>query len=160
LRFGIENPFRFGIETPSTFRRLPERAAAITAAPASPATAAPPASSGTFAFWAAVATPCAAFCAPELTASFAVCAVLRPLDADDERVRLAVLRLLRRALEPFGEALLLRAEAVLLRAEVLLLRLFDDFEDPPRLELVLVWAMTSPPCESVLGKSFTQRIPV
>jgi hypothetical protein len=63
------------------------------------------------------------------------------LDADDERLRLAVLRLLRRALEPFGEALLLRAEALLLRAEVLLLRLFDDFEDPPRLELVLVWAI-------------------
>jgi hypothetical protein len=78
--------------------------------------------------------------------SFAVCAVLRPFDADRERLRLAVVRLLRRALEPFGEALraeafLLRAEVLLLRAEALLLRLLDDFEEPPRLELVLVWAI-------------------
>jgi hypothetical protein len=121
---------------------LPERDAATTAAPASPATAAPPAISGSFAFWAAVATPCAAFWAPVLTVSFAAFAVLRPFDADVERERvvdaeperLVPLRLLRRAVEPFREVLLLRDEALLLRVPA-------DFEDPPRLLLVLVCAI-------------------
>jgi hypothetical protein len=54
--FGIEMPF-FGIWMPRTLWRLPERAATI--APATPASAAPDASSGTFALRAIGATPLA-----------------------------------------------------------------------------------------------------
>jgi hypothetical protein len=75
-------------------------------------------------------------------AVFAVFAVLLPFDADVERERVVdaeperpvALRLLRRAVEPFREVLLPRDEA-------LLLRVFVDFEDPPRLLLVLVCAI-------------------
>src|SRR4051794_32444374 len=55
---------------PSTFRCRFERAA-ISPAPATPASAAPPASSGVFAFCAALATPEAALWAPLLTVSTA-----------------------------------------------------------------------------------------
>jgi hypothetical protein len=130
------SPLLFGSGTPSTLRLRLERALR-TAAPARPATTAPPATSGTFAFWATVATPWAAFWAPVLTVSLAACAALRPSDADVERERLAGARLLRRAVEPFRDVLLLR-EVLLPRAEAVLLRAFADLEDPLRLVLVLV----------------------
>jgi hypothetical protein len=81
LRRGIEKPFRLGSETPSTFRRRPDRdATATTAAPASPANAAPPAISGTFTFSTTLPTPSAVFCAALLAVSFADRAVLRALE--------------------------------------------------------------------------------
>jgi hypothetical protein len=80
FRFGVGRwkLFRFGIWTPSTLRRRPERAA-ITAAAATPASAAVPAASGTAAFRATVAAPCAAFCAPWVTVAVARLPLLRLL---------------------------------------------------------------------------------
>jgi hypothetical protein len=143
---------RFGIETLSTLRRRPERAA-ITAAPATPARAAPPAIIGTFAFWATVATPCAAFWAPVLTVSATPLPAERLLRDPVERARFPVL--LRAALEPLREAVLLREPDVLREpADRLDPDDFvdpDGFVDPARFVLVLVWAMgLSPPWTACL----------
>ena len=98
------SPLRFGSGIPSTLRRRRERAVS-TAAPATPASAAPPVSRGVFAFFAKVATPWAAVWVPDVSVSLTDSAGSLPFDVDRARPVVRV----RPALDRLCDALLERA---------------------------------------------------
>jgi hypothetical protein len=145
FRFGRLKSFRFGSETPSTLRRRLV-VAAMTAAPATPARAAPPATSGTFAFSTAFEIPPALRAPPE--AVFLAAWALRPADDLARDRTLGPLRLdpVRREFELLRDALRDREGLDLgdpLRdvdfvREVDFARLPEDLADVPRLVLVFV----------------------
>ena len=96
-----------------------------TAAPATPASAAPPVSRGVFAFFAKVATPWAAFWVPDVSVSLTASAPPLPFDEGRERFALRV----RLALERLCDVLLERVR---------------EFEDARRRDaLAFVWAMVA-----------------
>jgi hypothetical protein len=156
---------------------LDRDAAATTAAPASPASAAPPAISGIFTWPATSPTDPTAFCAPSATVSLADAAVsladlpafraveevfLAFADAFD-RERLAV-PLAPLELAPFREAVRGRVDAPLedpLPVEpfrdVLFVRVPDDFEDELLFFVVFVCAMPHSPAKSVQSQCDTRR---
>jgi hypothetical protein len=166
LKFGSENRLRFGIGIPRTVRRRADRAE-TTAAPASPARAAPPATIGTFAFFTTSVTRSAML--SELVAAV-LCARLAALGFFEllvpvlffERLEPAaferpapVVLFERLVLRPLGEEVdrprveerfLREVEPALLPARVpepfrdVLLRARWDV-DPFRLVLVLGWAI-------------------
>src|SRR3954454_10384004 len=139
----------------------PDRVAAT--ATAAPAAAAPPASSAVFAFFAALATPSAAFWAPELTlsltASRPLLVVLRPFREAVDRERLLCLaRWFERFWAEFRELLaVLRDRLPELALDAF--RLVDAFRwlDAFRPLLAFVWAILTPPSSASFHSSSASR---
>src|SRR3954466_2343764 len=136
----------------------PDRVAAT--ATAAPATAAPPASSAVFAFFAALATPWAAFWAPELTLSLTdsrpLLVVLRPFREAVDRERLLCLaRWFERFWLEFRDRLaVLRDRLPELAPDAF--RWLDAFR-PLLALLALVWAILTSP-SSVPAASLTRDL--